>query len=798
MTTERVVEAARRYGPILDKACATACENMWREGGYSDFELREGYKELWRLSEGQDLAYDRPSIGLHYALWYHLQRTHLLIRGLLPLLVDSQSPLTIYDVGSGTGATAWAAAVIVQSCKEVNVDVSCVRIYGCDTSPFMLETSDRLWSALPNELTSHFTPENRLGSWSEYRHDGDNSRRLVVCSFLLNASDQQYLNDIDNSLTRFADRVGAEGLLMLLSASKAHLGAVLRRNRNWQRQTRFRSRPDVWTGRANCVADLRSALLRSIGKISRDPVWTYGRSSLGYYERTAGELFSDKLGWLELNEDQNRWAVPTDSTCTALVGPAGSGKSVVLVERLVRVIESARPEVPCILVTSFNKQMVEQLIRWTRERIKVSAADLVVSRENGIPGDAHWDMTVKNAYQVTATIWFRNRDKLPTQVWSRPPPGLELLKGPTTAVRTADPSSQEDSRNWISREFLENELELVLYGMEAMDYETYVDSTRLERSGRPRLGRGRRAFLWPYIVAQSTSDTAHNTFLHRRMATWRYNERALKSGERLALQESFNDVTHVFVDEAQDMTRADIRLLAHTLSNRKRLFVTGDATQALHTHGISPRPRIAGANWRVRRLYGSYRLPALLSSVLAAPARAILDDQVRRGADGAGGVPDICRTAIPGPRPIVVTGGHPAEVANAMETMRHFVPQDGQLATTWHIINEQGSSDVLYDSLDRTDAIVRKCSMLALKGLELPLVLFPTDVRPPSGKSVPEWVYAALTRASGVLMIAVHPHETDAEVAKTLRLLDSDKLMFWNQPARDAWKTMTGGPVKNG
>lgn len=791
MSLERIAEAARSYGPILDKACATACENMWREGDYSDFELREGYRELRNLNNGKDLAYDRPSIGLHYALWYHVQRTHLLIRGLLPLLANLQTPLTIYDVGSGTGATAWAAAVIVQSYRDANVDVSGVHLHGWDTSPFMLEASDRLWSALPNELTSHFTPENRLGSWSECRLDEDNSSKLVVASYLLNSSDQQYLDEIDDSLTRFADRVGAKSLLMLLPTPKAYLAEALRRNRNWQRQKGFRAFRDIWRGRVDNVANVRNSLLLSIRSYSpRDPTWTSKGPNYRYFSRTADELFGPRVTWIELNDEQDRWAEPTETTCTALVGPAGSGKSVVLVERLVRVIESARLEAPRILVTSFNKHMVELLIKWTRERIDASSADIV--RERGIQGEAHRDMTVKNAFQIIAKIWFRNRDKLPTQVWKQPTQELDLLRGPTAAARISDSNPLSGSK-WTSREFLENELELVLYGMEAMDYEEYVDSGKLARSGRPRLGRGRRALLWPHIIAYSNSKTPHNRYLRRRMRAWRYNEQALKRGERIALEKTFRDVTHVFVDEVQDMTRADIRLLAHTLLNRKRLFVTGDAAQALHTHGINPRPDIARARWRIRRLYGSYRLPALVSSVLAAPARSILDDQVRRGADGEGGVPDLCRTAIPGPRPVVVSGDHPAESVRAMERMRCFVPEDNQLATTWHVVHEQGSSGILYDQLDRTDARLCKCSMLAFKGLELPLVLFPTDVRPPSGKSVPEWVYTALTRASGVLMIAVRQEDTLQPVAEALRLLDTDKLMFWDQAAKDAWHEMLRG-----
>ena len=799
MSLERIAEAARSYGPILDQACATACKSMWNEGGYSHFELQEGYRELWSLNQGADLAYDRPSIGLHYALWYHLQRTHLLIRGLLPLLANSQTILTVYDVGCGTGATAWAAAVIIQSCRDANVDVSRVRLNGWDTSPFMLEASDRLWSALPNELTSHFTPKNRLGSWSECRLDEDNSSKLVVASYLLNSSDQQYLDEIDNSLTRFADRVGAESLLMLLPAPKAHLAEALHRNRNWQRQKGFRAFRDIWRGRVDNVANVRNSLLQSIRSNSpRDPTWTSNGPNYRYLARTADELFGPRVTWFELNDEQDRWAEPTETTCTALVGPAGSGKSVVLVERLVRVIESARLEAPHILVTSFNKHMVEQLIEWTRERIDVSeSADLISDGETGFPGEARWDMTVKNAYQVITKIWFRNRDKLPTQVWKQPPQAPELLKGPAAAARKPNSNPFRGSK-WISREFLENELELVVYGMEAMDYEEYVDSSKLARSGRPRLGRGRRAVLWPYIVAQSNSHTVHNTYLRRRMVAWRYNEKALKQGERIALQEPFRDVTHVFVDEVQDMTRADIRLLAHTLPNPKRLFVTGDAAQALHTHGIKPRPDIARARWRIRRLYGTYRLPALVSSVLAAPARSILDDQVRRGADGEGGVPDLCRTAVPGPRPVVVSGDHPAELVQAMKRMQCFVPEENQLATIWHVVHERGSSEILYDLLRTAAARVQKCSMLAFKGLELPLVLFPTDVRPPSGKSVAEWVYTALTRANGVLMIAVRPEGTLQSVAEALRLLDTDKrntdkLMFWDQAAKDAWHAMLRG-----
>lgn len=788
MTSDQVDQAARSYGLLLDRACAAACESLLEEGRYSDFELGEGYRELWRLSQGKDLAYDRPSIGLHYALWYHLERTHEIVRALMPLMAGRDGVWSIYDIGCGTGATAWATAVVLQACQDSGVGAPRVRLYGWDTSPFMLEAAERLWSALPDQFRLHFSPSNRLGSWDERKSiDPGDSNKLVVCSFLLHSSDHLHMGQVDSGLSRFADRMGAQRLLLLSPWGKLSLANELQKE-HWNRDRQFAPlRKEVWEGSPSQVTRVRRNLLLALGEQSKSPSWSpRARPVHQLLVRTPMRLFETSPDlWSELSKEQIDAAAPADRL-TALVGSAGSGKSVVLVERLVRTVETAR-ESPHLLVTSFNKRMVDKLREWTYERIGISdAARILVEKKEGPPwGDRHVTLEVTNSYGVTGTVWFLNRDLLPTRVWRKLPNNCNLFEQPT--VRSEYVTKQYDD------EFVKKEVELIVYGMEVMSYEDYIDPDKTPRRGRRTpLRREERTALWPRLV--KTAEYQNSPFLYRRMAAWRHNRTAFDRGVPVSLQSSFRRLTHLFVDEAQDMTRADLRLLAHTPPRPQRLFITGDSAQALHTHGIVRRPRIRGAGWRELELTSSYRLPALICGALEGLARHVLNDQRIRGVGDSGRVPQVSRSSLPGPRPIIVNGANPSSVLDAMESMEPFVTRKDPSGYTWGIVDEAGSSSGLYDSLraNGRGLKVEPCSMLTYKGLELPLVLFPTDVGwpPGCGEAVAEWVYTSLTRARGVLIIVVCPEETPVLTIRALSLLDRDHLMFWDKDALQAWDAM--------
>ncbi|MCY4623039.1 MAG: UvrD-helicase domain-containing protein [bacterium] len=807
MSLEQIAEAARSYGPILDKACAAACEDMWREGDYSDFELREGYEELWNLSEDKDLAYDRPSIGLHYALLYHLERTHLLVRGLMPLLTDRHKPLTIYDVGCGTGATAWAIAVIMEACWNTGVEAPRVRLTGLDTSPFMLKAGDHLWNALPDDFTRHFSPINQLGSWDRTQVANDkDSEGLIVGSFLFNASDHHHLAEVDDGLTRFSDRLGMDRLLLITPWSKTYLADDLVGRGNWGRDELFLPYgTNIWDGRPTRTDILRRKLWDHIVRTSKDLDRRYGppRWSREYCQeyrllgRTDNQMIrTDTNVWSQLSFEQQNIATP-DQRLTYVVGSAGSGKSVVLIERLVQCIKVARRSEPPprVLVTSFNKEMVGKLIDLAIERIGLSKnIHLIPVRDEGNREAVDWSMQARTVNGVTAKIRFINWDKLPTRVWQETQHDSELLKEPAVE-RHGDYRSLVRKTHGYDQNYIDNELRLIVYGLEAMSFDKYIDTRQTRRRGRrDRLSRKQRIEIWPSLKRASEQG---DIWFRRRMAAWRHNESALRSGGRMALRSSCHDLTHVFVDEGQDMTRADIRMLAHTPPRPQRLFVVGDSTQALHNYGIGPRPQIPGASWVVPFLDGSYRLSALASDALADLAKSVLEGQALRRCGSDGEVPQVSRSAVPGPRPVIVSGADSDGMLQAMETMRRFDTRTDGSVVTWHVVQEGSKSSGIAELAKQLHGNVRKLSMLRHKGLERSLVVFPTDAQPPAGKSVPEWVYAALTRARVVLMIAVHPSETDGAVGQALNQLNPDKLMFWNQRARDAWETMTAGGTRS-
>lgn len=800
MSMDRIVGAASGYWDELDQACAFACKGIWLEHNFSGFELREGDRELFKLSEREDLAYDRPSIGLHYALLYHLERTHMLVQALIPLLAGRPEPLTIYDIGSGTGATAWATAVVTRACREAGLVPPTVRLYGLDTSPFMIEAAHRLWNALPENLRKGIRAEHQLGSWHDpldvEHYDRD---ALIVGSYLFNSSDYRHLEGIEAGLTHFSDYVSANRLLLISPSAKAHLADTFTQAGKWKEQLHSRTEP-IWIEVPSATREIRRGLLRQV-RITRDPARSYETlvnnreyQCVRLFKRANQQLQVPGTSvWHRLNKEQMIIA-RSHTGPTYLVGPAGSGKSVVLIERLISTLRSARSGSPWVLVTSFNKAMVEELVRLTRSRIDNSLNVQLVEQkpENSHRREADCTITVRNSSAVSATIRFLNFDKLPSKVWNCKPVSRRFLD---RAIFYGGPdgiASGIGTRAW-SRDFVRNELRLVVYGLEAMSYNEYM---KVERKGRGTpLRPEHRMSVWPSMrTILLTEETTGMEMLRRRMAVWLRNEAALDAARPMVLQEPFEALTHVFVDEAQDMTRADIRMLALTPPSPRQLFLVGDSAQALHSHGIGPMPDIDGVRWRRPGLHGSYRLPALVCAPVANMAEAILADQQSRRAGGVGSPPVVSRSAVPGPRPVIVCGTDREGMRMAMETMACFVPRVDGSGATWYVVSGGGSITGYQKLMEGTGVRVQPLSILKEKGLERPLVFFPTDYRPPGDKSKREAVYAAVTRACAVLMIAVHPHRTSRATADALSALnhDRDQLMFWNERAISAWETMLG------
>ena len=493
---------------------------------------------------------------------------------------------------------------------------------------------------------------------------------------------------------------------------------------------------------------------------------------------TAARVFT------ELNDEQDDVAEPSERL-TALVGAAGSGKSLIICERVVRVLEQATAiEPPRILVTSFNKAMVDQLAEWTIARIENSELRLRL-KQRGEPGEGSRKLRVTKG-DVQSTVHFVNRDKLPTRVWMTGHVGNPFTRNRASGHPSSTRHRARATEPYLGRDFLVEELELVLFGLEALDFDRYTDPSQTPRIGRKTpLSSGQRVRVWRALEAEYESNSRPVPFIRRRIEVYLHNESRLAASEQLHLRYDYRGLTHVFVDEAQDMTRADLKLFAHTPPSPKRLFVAGDSAQALHTGGTSPRPRIRGTTWQNLALSGSYRLPSLVCTALAPLAKRIIRSQAAAGDPSGpqGTIPEVRRSAVPGPRPVVVDGADTDEMVRAMRTMSRFADSD---VDTWNVVYERGSPERIYEELERAEVPRKRVSMLKKKGLEFPLVLFPTNVMPPYEETRLEWLYTALTRATSVMMLAACP-STNESVAQALALLDAEHLMFWDDQARSAW-----------
>ena len=76
--------------------------------------------------------------------------------------------------------------------------------------------------------------------------------------------------------------------------------------------------------------------------------------------------------------------------------------------------------------------------------------------------------------------------------------------------------------------------------------------------------------------------------------------------------------------------------------------------------------------------------------------------------------------------------------------------------------------------------------MRKIKGLERPLVVWPTRAPIPTTSTLGEWVYTILTRTTCVVVIILSS-DTDEAVRAVVSRLDRTRLLFWNQQAEDVF-----------
>lgn len=797
------------WDEIVDRSIATGVHrHIGRIGEWDSYEWVASLDELLNLGNQRDAAYDRPTIGPAYALWYHARRVNPLISQVEEILreVDQHGhrQVDIVDLGAGTGAVAWAAALVAAAVGEFDGDPPRVVVHEVESSPLMTATADALWEVLGEELDVFGFVERRPQSvsWPLARVESNNPTWLLA-SFLLDHTDKDRREEMAKALRQVIDGCRAEGVLFTVSSSKRETAdsalAELERDGAWE--SRRRVPPTPWSGVMRHCAEARRALYGSAGipaSLANNPPTFNEKGSLAVREarRPIGAqptLFSSKT-WMALTDEQEAAAGHDLGRSVLTLGAAGSGKSIVLVERLARLL--TRPHVGSarrVLVTTFNKDMITQLSTWLAQRLDHEG----IRCQPRNFGDTH--TVFEDIGAGRDRVELLNWDKAPSRLFEVAASGHQTdaawrkAAAATTAELLKDKSRFGSIDAWdesAQPEFQLDEVRRVIYGLGATNWSTYREVERVgRRVGLPRSGPSRE-LIWRVF-----EQTDPLVFLARRLAMLA----KVRSGSVEAV------FTDVYVDEYQDFLPSDIECLTALLDGSGAAFYAGDEAQAVHLGLSYHRPRPPEGNWvsgRIVRLAGSHRLPIPIADCLrplAEAAQAARSENNRSGEDVA--LPTSRKAAVIGVRPILVVGT-PDElgehVRTIVETYRGYL--HAEAGTDRVTVCESDSA--LANAIGTPG--IETTTVKKIKGLERGLVVWSARKPPGAIDEAYETAYTAMTRTSCLLVIAVEPSTLPAVHLEVLRHLAGDHVMRWDQAAEDWWTQVVLGrsalasPGRNG
>ncbi len=778
------LDAARA---TIDEATALVCERLIAEyaPSWSRWEIDAGLRDLRAMGKGEDCAYDRPSIGVTYALWNQGRRTRDALITLAPVVRGMRGDVRFVDIGCGTGATACALALICSALSagdEPGPDS--IVVEGIDSSPFMVETATALFAELTKRLAgSRVTASFREASWTDVLPD--EMPTIVHGGYLLDHSDHLHTDEIAQRLLLLGDLLEVVGVHLTTTAGKRSQLQEIRRLLAIEGWTADAARPgpQVGGGRMPRCHAVRSRWYETRTRAAdaalwqRPPAWDGPLPASLLLRRPPGRagqaLFSDPRAH-RLYDDRQAAAAEPDQRLTVITGAAGSGKSIVLAERVARsVARSPRADPPpCVLVTAFNKGVVDYLADAIDASLR--ALELSLQRCFGGPGDH------EIATAAGATIVLLNRDKLPHRVFGAgSPSGLPRWREALEARRRELDEAARAIAARFDDGYLEDELERVIYGQRCFSAEAYRDTDRFGRGDR--LPNATKDVIWHMLMHPPV-----DSFVGQRIQAFRRHEAAVDEASQLELARPW---THVFVDECQDFTATDLQLLARVPPSPHRLCIAGDASQSVHLGRSYRRPGIAGAQWKRHQLRGSYRLPLRVCDALRSLAEQIrtshLAERLEDELDSV--LLESRKSAVPGFRPVVVAG----ETVGATA---------GDLLSAY--LRRDADRDVLLaDCGDRTRACIEAAApdlryvagrMEKHKGLEWPTVVVSDERsgRVDTSETASERLFTAMTRTTRLLVVVLWP-DGDPALGAMLAGLDESHLTFWDRDAHAAFARLS-------
>jgi hypothetical protein len=762
-----------------------------------DYDIGVTTQESFSLSDGKDLCYDRPTIGFTYSLWYHARRVNTFLMYFLRELTSTPAAsLDIFDLGAGTGAVQWAVGLVLAGMKACGLPTPRLNIINVDSSPFMLEYNrDYLWqqfiAAYPvcQEISCSFN----VNSWSTPA-EGNGVQAWVVSSYLFDhVENKEFLADGFKTLVRIYQ---PERVLMLTSAQqtkKVQLNLVAQAVKSVGYQlTAYDPTTPLFKGELPLVTSLRRALKekRQIPVPYKEVTWNdhsftavalfRTQAALDFAATTPAGLKELQLYVtplvvrrdITLNDTQHKAAEHTTQP-TVITGPAGCGKSVVITERIHNLVKERNYDPNLhILLTSFNIKLIDNLKSWLAS---------LLDRQKTWPVADGFRFANSNVPNITCLHF----DVLPTQIgrvhdkekadirhneWH-----FGRMSSIAREVRRAHQLPEQGTHEKVlNPEFLLEEFHRVVYGLGYLTADEYLE--------QPRTGRGNkiphRALVWQCFERYFEQLNFGQSFTNRRLQFLR----ALRNG---SVQRKFD---HIFVDEYQDCTPADLEIFRHLLHDPDCIVLAGDLAQAVQIG------RTSAAEKRFRhfmglkqdrrniRLQGSYRLPFRISEAIRGVSERI--NTLYKGDQDAGVITPY-KGSPPGARPILVYGDNLPQLADKLsEVIRTFASFDLQDVTILE------KDPLLARALRERDVpAVETETILKLKGLEKTCVVWSTNTLIEHRGEVFEFIYTILTRTSCLLIITLTP-ETAPLYIPLIKELRSDRLICWDKQSTEQFQQL--------
>lgn len=733
------------------------------------YEWQQSLKDLRGLAANVDGFYDRPAVGIPYGFRYHLRRVNPLVRYFADRPAGCHH---VIDVGSGTGAVAWAIGIGALIRSDMGLPASTFVIHEFDSSAGMLAVADDLWETLTTKWPIIGSTVERRPSVANWVDASTPELSLeLVASYLFDHSDQTRAEEVGRALASVMGQNQVTRALFVSNTSKLPLvKAALRelQDDGWIVDS-SREPKQVWAGTAAHTSAAQKRVRTNWEDRCDLPAVQFSLEVPRFHEvrvGTAQRSLPMATGQI-LNREQTAVA-QSGRPARLVVGTAGSGKSLVLAEIVARHLERSVSPPEHLLVTTFNKSVVNFL------------HDVIADRFDSSIGTWATDRRSDGRYEYREAG--RSRDSLTINTWDGVVShhlgetcdrGIDASVHRRRVSRILDSLRESDER-WrrldpndrlLDPDFYEEELRLVMYGLGSPG-ERYLEVKRVGREVRLPIQQRE-------MVREVLTDAGRpSRFLERRAAL----------AETLGRQAQEPIYDALFIDEGQDFLPADYEI-AYALTRRPATgVIVVDDGQAVHSGAATGHiPALPGRLFERHQLSGSYRLPASIAQALVPLAETIRERRATVGASTQGiAIPESRKASVVGVRPILIVGNRDQLAQQIVDIQMAYRPLlsssggEGWASTILENDEQLAQQVELHGGRGMTN------SVLKIKGRERPMIVWSTRTAP-SGNAALETAYTAMTRATTILVLAVDLNNSRPDALEAIRLLDDGYVMAWNR-----------------